>query len=120
MSRDHTKLRIFRLADELTIEVYKATGGFPAAEKYGLQSQVRRAAVSVTSNIVEGSARRTTRDYLQFMNLATGSAAETLYLLGLARRLGTLPPEAYRQLESKYNQLLRGLQKLIRTLESQP
>jgi len=96
MSRDHRKLNVFSLADELIVTLYAETATFPVDERFGLRAQVRRAAVSVPVNIVEGCARRTTREYLQFVNVATGSAAETLYLLNLSNRLGFLKPEAYR------------------------
>jgi four helix bundle protein len=69
---------------------------------------------------VEGCARRTTRDYLHFINIATGSAAETLYLLGLTNRLGFLRAEVYRELDEKYNELVGGLKKLIIALEDEP
>lgn len=63
--RDHTKLRAFEPADEVALLVYRVTAGFPREELYGLTSQIRRAAVSVSSNIVEGCARDSQPDYLQ-------------------------------------------------------
>jgi len=85
---------------------------------FQLCAQARRSAVSVAANIVEGSARKTTRDYLHFMNVATGSAAETLYLLDLSCRPGFLNAEVYREFDRKYNHLIAGLQKLQHSLES--
>jgi len=78
MSRDHRKLNVFTLADQLVVKVYAETAIFPPQERFGLCSQCRRSTVSAATNIVEGCARRSTRDYLQFINVATGSAAETL------------------------------------------
>jgi four helix bundle protein len=93
MSRDHRKLNVFTLADQLVLRVYAESAIFPPDERFGLCAQTRRAAVSVATNIVEGCARRTTREYLNFINIATGSAAETLYLLDLSTRLGFLRAE---------------------------
>ena len=70
--RDHTKLRAFELADEVAVLVYRMTARFPREELYGLTSQMRRAAVSVPSNIVEGCARDSHADYLRFLNMAFG------------------------------------------------
>ena len=86
--RDHTKLRAFELADEVALLVYKVTAGFPKEELYGLTSQMRRAAVSVPSNIVEGCARDSQADYLRFLNIAFGSFRELHYQLSLSERLG--------------------------------
>ena len=120
MSRDPRKLRVFHLADDLIIDVYRATTGFPSEERYGLQAQVRRASLSAASNIVEGCARRTTREYLNFLNVATGSAAEARYLVDVSFRLEFLPAKVRESLDSRYTELLKGLQKLQRSLENLP
>ena len=84
--RDHTKLRAFELADEVVLLIYRATRGFPNEEIYGLTSQMRRAAVSVPSNIVEGCARESQAEYLRFLEIAFGSLRELHYQFGLSKR----------------------------------
>jgi four helix bundle protein len=116
MARDHRKLRVFQQAHALLLEVYRATAAFPVEERYVLQAQVRRAAISAATNIVEGCARRTTREYVQFLNVANGSTAEAGYLLNVARRLGLVSAAAESGLEERYSQLTKGLQK-VRSLE---
>jgi four helix bundle protein len=90
MARDHRKLRVFPDAHALTLAIYKQTIGFPRDEWYALRQQMRRAAVSIPSNIVEGNARRTTREYVHFLNVSRASAAELNYLVDLASELGLL------------------------------
>jgi four helix bundle protein len=114
--RDHTKLRAFELADEVALLVYRATAGFPKEELYGLTSQIRRAAVSVPSNIVEGGARDSEADYLRFLNIAFGSLRELHYQLNLSKRLGFLRNEDSSLLEPKVVETEKVLNGLIRAL----
>ena len=113
MGRDHTKLQVFHLPDELVVEVYKSTRGFPVEERFGLQSQLRRAAVSVAANIVEGCTRDSRRDYLHFMSIALGSASEVRYLVDLAQRLDIVQKAVSDDVSPKYDRLVRSLQMLI-------
>jgi four helix bundle protein len=109
---------VFTTADALAERIYKATRGFPADERYGLRSQIRRAAVSVPTNIVEGSARVTTREYLNFLNNALGSACETRYLVDLCARLEFLDATNRAELEAGYAGLCPALQSLINQLRA--
>ena len=117
MSRDHRKLKVFVMADDLVVRVYRATRAFPVEERYGRTAQIRRAAVSVPANVVEGSARRTTRDYLHFLVQALRSASETRYLLSVAQRLEMLAPKEHSVLDIAYGDLLRATQRLVEALE---
>jgi len=96
--RDHPKLRAFELAEQLAVAIYKATRSFPREERFGLTSQLRRATVSVASNIVEGSARFSEAEYLHFLDIAYGSAREVEYQAGLASRLRFLAEPSHREL----------------------
>jgi len=110
--RDHTKLRAFELADQLALDVYKATLQFPKEELFGLTSQLRRAAVSTASNIVEGCARNSEADFLHFLDMAYGSAREVEYQLSIAARLGYFSAESQNTLTSQSvetSKVLNGL-----------
>ena len=112
MSRDHTKLRVFNDAHQLTLTIYRQTKDFPKDEQFGLRIQVRRAAVSVPSNIVEGCARKTTREYCNFINIALGSASELGYLIGVTTELGFIAAQPGQRLGESCKSVLKQLQRL--------
>src|SRR5439155_650055 len=89
-----TDLLVWQRSHKLVLEVYRLTVGFPPDERFGLVSQLRRAAASVPTNIAEGSKRQSNPEYARFLNVAEGSLAETEYLLMLSKDLGFLLPEA--------------------------
>lgn len=113
MGRNHEKLTVFHKADELALLVYRLTREFPADERFGLRSQLRRAAVSVPANIVEGAAREGRRDYVRFLDIALGSAVETSYLLHLASRLEYVREPASSESKTCADDVSKMLQKLI-------
>ena len=118
MSRDPYRLHAFVLADDLVPDAYRVTRYFPAAERFGLQGQIRRGAVSVPANLVEGCARRSERDYLHFVGFAIGSASEVRYLIGLAVRLGFANAIDGERLKVGYSRVIRALQALVTSLNS--
>jgi four helix bundle protein len=117
--RDHSKLRAFELADRLALAVYEHTRGFPREEIFGLTAQLRRAAVSVPSNIVEGCARNSQADYLHFLDVAYASSREVEYQLSVAARLGYLEGQANRQLSELCVETSKVLAGLIHALRSE-
>ena len=118
MSRDHRRLRVFQDAHRLVIAIYAITVRFPKDEWYGLRLQIRRAAVSVPANLVEGNARKTTRDYCSFINIALGSARELAYLLQLASELQLLSQDAG-ELVGQANSVVAQLHSLQQAMEQQ-
>ena len=116
--RDHRKLKAFDLADGLAVEIYRVTGDFPRSELFGLTSQMRRAAISVAANIVEGCAREGLKEYLNFLNLAFGSLRELAYFIDLSHRPGFLPEDTARALLRREDECARTLTGLIRSLRA--
>jgi four helix bundle protein len=106
-------LRIWQQSMDLTVEIYRATSGFPRHEIYGLTSQMRRAAVSVPSNIAEGKGHRSDPEFVRFLFHAWGSLLELQTQLVLARRLEYLPEEKADELCRISDGIARGLNALI-------
>jgi four helix bundle protein len=117
--RDYTKIGAWKLADDLTVALYERTRSFPREEMYGLTSQLRRAAYSVPSNIAEGSARESKRDYLHFLHIARGSLSETQYFIHLAHRLGYLETAEAEIFIGKTKQTFACLHGLVQAVEKE-
>lgn len=115
--RTFKDLKVWQKSYSLVLEVYKATKIFPSEEKFGLVSQIRRAATSVPSNIAEGYARRYLKQYIQFLYVAYASGAELETQLMLAKDLGYLKGEGFREIIEKYYEVERMLMALIKSLE---
>ncbi len=116
--RSYRDLEVWRRSIDLVEAIYRASSAWPSDERFGLTSQIRRAAVSVPSNIAEGAARRGTREFLQFLSIAKGSLAEVETQLTLAGRLGYLPAAAGEMLlgsAAEIGRMLAGLTKALRT-----
>jgi four helix bundle protein len=116
--RDHTKLKAFELADDLAVIIYSLTKNFPKDEIYGLTSQMRRAAVSVPSNIVEGCARGSQIEYHRFLEMAFGSLRELSYQYSLSIRLGYINEQDNKvgNCKSKLIEAQKVLGSLIRSM----
>ena len=98
--KGYKKLIVWQKADALAYQIYLATKEFPKEEVYGITSQIRRAALSVPTNIVEGFGRQGRKELRQFVNIALGSLAETEYLLDFSLKLGYLNETQHRKLQS--------------------
>ena len=107
----------YQKAYELALEVYKITKNFPKEEVYGLVSQARRATVSIPSNIAEGYRRGSRKEYIQFLNIAYGSAAELETQISLAYDLNMLNEESYRRVIGLSEEVSKLLFSLIRSLK---
>ncbi len=117
IEKGYKKLEVWRKAHEFVILIYKYTKDFPRNEEYGLSSQVRRSVLSISTNIVEGQASISKREFLNFLNIANRSLVETEYLIETALDLNYLSSEKYKELEkirSYVGALLNGLIRSIR------
>ena len=112
--RSYKTLIVWQRAHKLVLAVYKTTDSFPVSERYGLTSQIRRAAVSIPANIAEGCSRGTDLDTAHFFQIGLGSAAELSYELLLARDLGFMPDDSYQSMVSEVEDISRMLNTLTK------
>ena len=114
--RRFRSIRAWQKADDLVASIYEVTRTFPKDELYGLISQMRRAAVSVAANIVEGSSRRSRQEYLQFLSIAKASLSEISYYLHLSNRLGYVTAAQFSDLDEKCEETARILYGLTQSV----
>jgi four helix bundle protein len=105
------KLEVWKLADELAYKIYTETRSFPKEEIYGITSQIRRAALSIPTNIVEGYSRKGDKELAHFVNISLGSLGEVKYLIYFSNRLGYFQDAEYKELRDGYNALGKMLWK---------
>ncbi len=110
-------LKVWQKSMDMTVRTYEVTRGFPSEERYGLTSQMRRAAASVPANIAEGRERRSTGEFLQFLGIARGSLAELETFLTLSGRLGLLQSEPGNSLLGECAEINRMLESMMRALK---
>ncbi len=105
--RTHENLEVWKKAVDFVVLIYKVTENFPTEEKFGLTSQIRRASVSIPSNIAEGAARTSNKEFLYFLSNAQGSASEVSTQLLIAMRLGFLSEQTYYEFREKLDEIGR-------------
>lgn len=117
MIQSFRDLEVWEKAIQLVKEIYLVTKGFPKEEIYGLTSQLRRAAVSIASNIAEGKARQTKKEYIQFLYVALGSAAELETQIVISKELDYMDNKVKNVLLEKSDHVSRMLRNLIKSLK---
>lgn len=117
--RNFQQLDVWKKAHSLTLSIYQLTSNFPATERYGLTSQLQRAAASIGANLAEGCGRDTDADFRRFVQMACGSACEVEYHLILAKDLGLVSTEIHDKHNADINEVKRMLVGLTRYLESE-
>ena len=113
-------LIVWKEAYAFVLDVYEATKRFPSTEKFGVTSQLQRAAVSIILNIAEGQGKQGPKDFLRFCDIARGSLRESSVLLELSRDLQYIDSEQYKRLDGRLRQAGYLLSKLMLHLKSKP
>jgi len=116
MDKPHKKLEAWKTAMEAVMTVYKITNKFPDQERYGLISQMRRAAISIPCNIAEGAGRKGKKEFRNFLNMAQGSLSELDTQLEVSKRLGYIGEDELQEVENQLLRIDKMLSGLIRSL----
>lgn len=120
MLTSYKELKVWQRGTELVIEIYRLTKLFPKEELYALTSQMRRAAVSIPSNIAEGYTRKHRQEYIQFLRVAFGSGAELETQLVISKQLELAPLKNFDKADALLNEVMKMLNGLIDTLVAKP
>jgi four helix bundle protein len=115
----YEKFEAWQLAHQLALRIYEATDSWPSEERFGLTIQLRRAALSVPTNISEDAAKRGTREFRRFLDIALGSLSEVSYLLRFSQDRGLLMPAAWLELETLRNRVGQLTWQLYRSISRQ-
>lgn len=110
-------LEVFKLSHEVVLDTYKLTRNYPDEEKFGLVSQMRRSSSSAPMNIMEGAGRRSTKEYIHFLSIASGSCEELKYQLLLSKDLNYIDKDVYENLHERCLSISRMLYRLIESLK---
>ncbi len=117
MIKKFEDLTVYQKAFDVVIGIYRATEKFPAEEKFGLTNQMRRSAVSIISNIAEGSMRLSSLEFRQFVGIARGSVGELRSQVSIARELGFVDSELAENISAKLDEVGKMLTVLVRSLK---
>lgn len=115
---DYKQLAVWQKAHRLAVEIYQVTMSFPKEELYSLTSQIRRAAISIPSNIVEGSGRGYDKEFIRFLQIAIGSTNEVEYQFLLAHDLGFVDTAVHQQISLQIIEVRRMLIGLVKSLNT--
>ena len=120
MLKNYKELSVWQKSYELCLKIYKITADFPRQERYGLTSQIRRAVVSIPSNIAEGYGRKTTADYIRLLYISYGSVCELETQISLAGDLEFINKGILGSVKNDITEIERMLKALIKSLENKP
>ncbi len=116
--RNYRELLVWQKGHQLALEIYRVTVGFPKVEQFGLTDQLRRAAISVPSNVVEGYERGSNKEFKHFLSIARGSTGEVRAQIELARDIGYMQNDDFEKLFDLTTEVHKMINSLIKKLES--